>query len=319
MARVFELDKARNNILNDIVCCYQCCKPVNSKYFWVGEKCTIKNELVRHRISQKYWQALVDGLRCPNCKAKLELESMVEVITPYDRKVEILLYKSRHSPLVRELAKLNQFLGMYPYLGSGDPDGTGNNIRDAINRQPRQVLDSKPWFKARHINPGIIFTSEDMTVPDPKKVPIGEGRYNHAGQSFLYLSDEPETALCEINQWGDATKCAMQKYRATEQLEVLDLRHDDRKLNLDTDLLLIAIIYNGYLEDIPEQGTSWKPEYFVPRFLADCARLEGFEGIWYSSVWDFGENLAVFPEKISAFARDGNCEIYRTKTKTIRI
>lgn len=135
-------------------------------------------------------------------------------------------------------------------------------------------------------------------------------------KSFLYLSDDPETALCEINKWGDEIKCAMQKYRATEQLKVLDLRRDDRKLNLDTDLLLIAVIYNGYLEDIPEQGMSWKPEYFVPRFLADCARLEGFEGIWFSSVWDFGENLAVFPEKNSAFTFDGNCETYKTKTKT---
>ena len=66
----------------------------------------------------------------------------------------------------------------------------------------------------------------------------------------------------------------MQKYRATEQLEVLDLRRDDRKVHLDSVLLLIAVIYNGYLEDIPEQGTSWKPEYFVPRFLADFPALK---------------------------------------------
>ncbi len=319
MAKVIDLDKARNAVLNDIVCCYHCCKPVNTKYAWVGEKCYLKNVLKRHRISQKNWPTLVYGLHCPICKAELQLESTVEVITPYDRKVERLLYKSRHSPLVRELAKFQQFLSTYPYLGLGDPDGTGNTITNALNKQPPQVLDSKPWFRARHLRQNKIYTSEDMTAPDPTKVPIDEGRYNHAGQSYLYLPDEAETALCEINNWGDERKCAMQKFRATKHLDVLDLRHDDRNLNLETDLLLIAVIYNGYLEDIPQQGTAWKPEYFVTRFLADCARLEGFEAIWYSSVWDFGENLVVFPEKKSAFVFDEECEIFKTRTKTIHI
>lgn len=317
MARVFDLDRARDSVLNDIVCCYRCCKPVKSRYFWVGKKCSIENEFVRHRVSKQHWQVLLDGLCCPICKARLRLNSTIEVITPYDRKVEGLLYKSRHSPLVQDLGRFNQFLSMYPYLGLGDPDGTGIRIRDAITKQTRRVLEAKPWFRARRLKPGVIFTSEDMTAPDPTKVQ--EGRYNHAGQSFLYLADDPETALCEINQWGNETKCAMQKYKTTEDLHVLDLHHDDRELNLSTDLLLIAVIYNGYLENIPEQDTSWKPEYFVPRFLANCARLEGFEAIWFSSVWDFGENLAVFPEKKYAFTFDGNCDIYKTKTKTVRI
>ncbi len=199
MARVFELDKARNNILNDIVCCHHCCKPVKSKYSWVGGKCALKNELVRHRISQKYWQALVDGLRCPICKAELQLSSMVEVITEYDKRVEQLLHQSRDSQLIQELEGFHRFLSIYPYLGLGDPNGTGQKIRMAIQKHPRKILDPEVWFRARRLRDGHLFTSEEMGAPDSKKVPVGEGRYNHTGQSFLYLASDPETAHCEID------------------------------------------------------------------------------------------------------------------------
>lgn len=319
MTKAFDLSEARNLFLADIVCCYNCCKPLNAKYAWIGEKCLLKTLLTRYGIDQKYWQAVIDGLCCPICGAELHLDNMVEVITEYDKRVEQLLHQSRDSQLIQELEGFHRFLSIYPYLGLGDPNGTGQKIRMAIQKHPRKILDPEVWFRARRLREGHLFTSEEMGAPDSKKVPIGEGRYNHTGQSFLYLASDSETALCEINIWGDETSCAMQKFRATDKLEVLDLRHDDRKLNLNTDLLLIAVIYNGYLEFIADQDTSWRPEYFVPRFLADCARLEGFEAIWFSSVWDFGENLVVFPKKISFFAPEGECYIFVTKVQTLHL
>lgn len=319
MTKALDFEEVRNLVLDDIVCCYNCCKPLDPKYSWVGDKCCLKTLFTRHKVNQKYWRTLINGLRCPICKAELQLSSMVEVITEYDRKVEKLLHQSRDSQLIQELEGFHRFLSIYPYLGLGDPNGTGQKIRMAIQKHPRKILDPEVWFRARRLKEGHIFTSAEMGAPDSKKVPVGEGRYNHTGQSFLYLASDPETAHCEINNWDDETSCAMQKFRATDKLEVLDLRHDDRKLNLNTDLLLIAVIYNGYLEFIPDQDTSWRPEYFVPRFLADCARLEEFEAIWFSSVWDFGENLVVFPKNIPAFVFEGRCEIFNTKVKTLRI
>lgn len=45
---------------------------------------------------------------------------------------------------------------------------------------------------------------------------------------------------------------------------------------------------------MPEATSSWKPEYFVTRYIADVARLLKFEGILYSSVTSNGNNLVLF-------------------------
>jgi len=111
--------------------------------------------------------------------------------------------------------------------------------------------------------------------------------------------------------------CAVQKFRATEVIKVLDLRHNPLDLNPEVDLLAIAILYNGYVQLKPKPGTSWKPEYFVPRFIADCARLEGYEGIQFSSVAHFGENLVVFPQKMPAFLPERACEVFVWKEQRL--
>ena len=319
MTEVFNPTESRDLLLADVVCCYNCCKPVNKKYAWVGEKRTLMSHLKRSGIDQAHWQDVMNGLRCPICGTVLNLNAIVEVVTEYDKKVEQLIRQARDPQLVQELAEFHRFLSAYPSLGLADPNGTGQRIRMSVQSHPHQTLKPKIWFRARRLNKGRLFSSKGMGAPDPSKVLIREGRYNHAGQSFLYLASEAETALSEISNWGDDKQCAMQKFRATESIQVLDLRHDDRNLNLNTDLLLIAVIYNGYLEFVPDHDTSWRPEYFVPRFLADCARLQGYEAIWFSSVWDFGENLVVFPERIRVFVPEGRCKIFVSKVETLQL
>jgi hypothetical protein len=319
MTENFKLTEVRDLLLTDIVCCYRCCKPVNEKYFWVGEKRTLMSHLKHCHIDRVHWSNVMNGLQCPICGSVLGLNSTVEVVSDYDKRASQLIGQPRDPQLVQELSEFHQFLSAYPSLGLGDPKGTGQRIKGSIQNHPHQTLRPKVWFRARKLKRDRPFSSDEMGAPDPDRVPIPEGRYNHAGQSFLYLASEAETALREIAQWGDEKQCAMQKFRATESMQVLDLRRDDRKLNLGGSLLLVAIIYNGYLGLVPNEGTSWRPEYFVPRFLADCARLEGFEGIWFSSVWDFGENLVVFPERIRSFVRQGLCRKFVSKTETLHL
>lgn len=271
------------------------------------------------RIDPAYWSDVMDGLRCPICGNVLDLNSSVEVVSDYDKKAGQLIKQARDPQLVQELAEFHQFLSAYPSLGLADPKGVGQRIRDAIRNYPRRTLERKMWFRAQKLRKNRLPPSEEMGPPDPDMVPIPDGRYNHAGQSFLYLASEAETALREKVGWGDEKQCAMQKFRATESIQVLDLRRDDRKLDLRSNLLLVAVIYNGYLELVPGQVTSWRPEYFVPRFLADCARLERFEAICYSSVWDFGENLVVFPQKKGSFVHHGRCRKFVSKVETLHL
>lgn len=317
MTKEFNLTESRDILLADIVCCYRCCKPVNKKYAWPGEKRSLKSHLRHCHIDHAYWSNAMNGLQCPYCRTVLDLNSIVEVLSNYDKKVDQLIKQARDPQLVQELAEFHQFLSAYPSLGLADPTGIGQRIRASIRDHPHQTLKRKIWFRARKLKRNRLLSSDEMGAPDPDKVPIPDGRYNHAGQSFLYLASEAETASREIVDWGDEKRCAMQKFRVTESIQVLNLCRDDRKLDLRSNLLLVAVIYNGYLGLVPGQDTSWRPEYFVPRFLADCARLEGFEAIYFSSVWDFGENLVVFPPKERAFVPHGRCKKFVSKVETL--
>ena len=216
-----------------------------------------------------------------------------------------------HVPALEpELQEFYEFLAKYPYLGLGDPKGLGLKIRAAIRNWPSLEIEPTTWYRANKFDDeSRLFTSAEMGAPDPATEYLWEGRYNHTGQSFLYLTDNPKTAFREMH-CTTANLCAMQKFKNHTVIKVLDLRHGLRDRHPDTDLLAIAIVDSGYLDFQPKEGASWKPDYLIPRFIADCARAEGYEAIQFSSAVRDGTNLVVFPEKQPAFLPEGACEIY---------
>lgn len=309
----FDVEKARDCILDEIVGCYNC-QPWEGGPVWLGPTCYLEDLLIDCDVPEEHWQEVLDGLRCPSCGTDLNSTwDEVEVKSEYDKKVEATL-KQAHAPeLVEALWVFHKFLESYPYLGLDDPQGMGRRIRTEIQDWRSKTLWPRIWYRARTLNQeSRIFDSDEMGTPDPRKVLIREGRYNHTGQGFLYLSSYPETAFTEI-KLSNENLCAMQKFRATDNIKVLDLRHDLTEIDPDKDLLAVAIIYNGFVERKPHASTSWKPEYFIPRFIADCARLQNYEGILFSSATLYGNNLVVFAEKIPCFVPDGECEVFRWK------
>ena len=44
----------------------------------------------------------------------------------------------------------------------------------------------------------------------------------------------------------------------------------------------------------PPRDSPWKPEYFVPRYIADCAREAGFKAIRFQSARAYGTNIVLF-------------------------
>lgn len=313
MSDEFNVEEARDCILDEIVGCYNC-QPWEGGPVWLGPRCYLEDLLVDCDVPEEHWEEVLAGLMCPNCGTDLNSASdEVEVKSQYDKQVEATL-KQAHAPeLVEALWVFHKFLESYPYLGLDDPQGMGRRIRTEIQHWRSETLRPATWFRARRLNAeSRVFNSNEMRSPDPTKVFIPEGRYNHTGQSFLYLSSYPETAFAEIKLKNE-NLCAMQKFRATDNIKALDLRHDLREIDPDKDFLAVAIIYNGLVERKPEASTSWKPEYFIPRFIADCARLEKYEGVLFSSATLYGHNLVVFPQKIPCFEPDGECEVFRWK------
>ncbi len=59
----------------------------------------------------------------------------------------------------------------------------------------------------------------------------------------------------------------------------------------------------------PDPDSPWKPEYFVPRFVADAARAAGFRGILYCSTRLAGYNAVLFEWTAREVRPEGEPEI----------
>jgi hypothetical protein len=87
--------------------------------------------------------------------------------------------------------------------------------------------------------------------------------------------------------------CGVQSFEITSLNRVLDLRGVSSR-----SLLYAALVFDRYLDRSVDHTSSWKPEYLVPRFVADVARRKGFDGIayWTTKVFSAagGSNLVIF-------------------------
>ena len=72
------------------------------------------------------------------------------------------------------------------------------------------------------------------------------------------------------------------------------MRSNYNNIDPEIDLIYWAIIYNGFVGERPNNKSSWKPEYFVPRFIADTSRFFKYNGIIYTSAVSEGDNLVLF-------------------------
>jgi len=131
---------------------------------------------------------------------------------------------------------------------------------------------------------------------------IPEGRFNHFGQPCWYLADDPNAAASEVTS-SEERLAWVQEWKLEQMSKVIDLRawhaEDERAYDhngeaIDFPLLPVALVFGDHLCARPEKQSSWRPEYFVPRFVADAARHAGFSGILFQSTRSFGKNLVIF-------------------------
>jgi len=305
----FDVDSARECVLGEIAGCDTCQPWDGGDVVWLGPTMWLSDILQDCDVPETRWHEVLEDLTCPHCGKDLnDPYEEVMVKSDYDKRVENVFEDIKAPELMKRLRAFNDFLKEFPYLGVCDPDMVGEEILNKMDKWGKYELLPRPWYRARRLDSeSRIFRTEEMGVPDPRKVYVREGRYNHTGQSFLYLADNPDTAFHEIKE-GQMNICCVQTFLPASNFFVLDLRQDYLNMDPDRDLLALALIYNGFVSKKPGKETSWKPEYFVSRFVADCARKQGYEGILFTSVANYPyENLVVFPGKIDAFKPDGPC------------
>ncbi|OCA86036.1 hypothetical protein A8F94_14430 [Bacillus sp. FJAT-27225] len=191
-----------------------------------------------------------------------------------------------------ELDEFQEYIKKYPSLGSYH--NTGKRIIEAITEMHPSTIKKSIYFRSREVNQSRVFEQADLGAPKSEYVKK-EGRYNHIGIPVLYLASDKKTCIAEMMEENESKLLWFQEF-LVDNVQVLDLTTEPSKsISPKHKLLIAALIYEGVINQDSERDRVWKPEYYIPRFVADVAKMAGkFDGIKFSSNRGQGNNLALF-------------------------
>ncbi len=318
MTKQSKIDKAKDILQEDIVACFNCRPWIEDAIVWNNPHTDLYDLLIDLELSDDEWKIILEDLYCPHCGHPLQSRcDQVEIKSEYDYQIEEILKKIEDDDIIVKLYEFNKFISAYPYLGLTSPTKIGEHIFKLVEAGKVHAIESEVWYRARKINnESRIFSSEEMGAPDPQKDYIPEGRFNHTGQAFLYLAEIEKTAFLEIKE-GPENICTIQEFQIRKLNKLLDLRSDYDNIDPDIDIIYWAIIYNGFVGNKPDGSSSWKPEYFVPRYIADVARFFKYDGIIFSSAIGDGSNLVLFNNPIENVYQIGESRAYYYKKSDV--
>lgn len=147
-------------------------------------------------------------------------------------------------------------------------------IKELGNITPLVTYDSS-LFRARTKKDNPFKRLSDFDFPP--KYCVKEGRYNHAGNSVLYLASDIATCKAEMNN----EECLAIEFVLSSPIKILNLS-EPSAYGFQSDLL-DNLVYSALIS--AKQGDDgWhKPHYIFSRFIADCAKSSGFDAIKYPS------------------------------------
>lgn len=303
-------------LLEEVIGCYECQAWDAYAPVWAGPHTDIGTILDSENLSEPDWDVLLRDFQCPRCGVALNSPfDAVQVKSNVDREIERIFRRLSDKRTTNSLKRFHDFLSQFPYLGYHH--SLGRRLFESIELGVRSSIYSESWYRARLAKPGgKLFQTDEMGAPDPQRVFVREGRFSHTGQAFLYLASHAETAHKEVYN-GDDSLTMVQRFYIPHISDLLDIRRDYNRLDRGTDILYLGILYNGYVDRIADKSSSWKPEYFVTRYIADVARLLKFNGILYVSTVSKGHNLVLFDPHFKGVRTFEQPEVFEpTKPKT---
>jgi hypothetical protein len=257
---------------------------------------------------EKYYKDIDGKIECRFCGSKISIDDDIVLPTEdeekYDEMCEIIenMYK-------KQLDDFNIYLEKYPYLGMHHD--VGQQIKRDIKSIRLETINNQVWHRARNLKDGRILHQKDMSAPDNDKIKIGEGRFNHYGQSVFYLGNTENVCIREILERKN-DMCWMQKIEIVKLDSILNLSHLFAPDLPEIDSLVFSSInYTGIINKSVKKDKSWKPEYFIPRFIADTAKEIGIKAIIYKSSVDYGNNIVIFNWKQVELKYIGNPYLYK--------
>jgi hypothetical protein len=174
------------------------------------------------------------------------------------------------------------------------------------------INQNSKFYRGRLSANSNILNSDDFL-----NAPIGkssEGRFNHNGQSHLYLCDVKEGAMLEVVSEGLVW---IQEFKFNKIVNnILNLKFESDEISISTNALLISLHFSNALTKYDNNTENWKPDYFITRFIMDCARNNGYNGIIYNSIKHFNaSNLVLFYPNEIDIKTVGNPEILKQNSQ----
>lgn len=252
-----------------------------------------ENSRLSDIYSLEVFKHLLKKIECPNCESPLETSFYSDNL-PFNASYEQV--KSINE--IGKIAKETPFM----VLGHDYAKKVLEQILSIADNTTVKKLDQK-FYRARNYS-NLLPSVNDFHHPPKNKV--GEGRYNHSGMPVLYLGDSPETTYYEMREPIEGVYLADMSISAN--LKILDL---NEKLDIDGNILQ-PLLWSSLMSSRAEGEGLFKPHYCFTRFVADCAKRAGFDGIFYPSVRNGdARNLVLLkPESVINQIQVSNIRLY---------
>lgn len=292
-------EKYREKVQSLVEYCLYCQPYDDGEAVWIlGERTELDDLLFDCDVPEKYWDKVIANLHCPYCgNSDFSLGLDVGVKTKFDKEVD------KHMDEVYglyggEVRELESLLEQFPLLAYQDE--LAQRIYKEIKERKLPVTTATgKFYRARKVESSEVISSRKMYNP-----PLGkptEGRFNHAGQSHLYLANDKKTAIKEVITDEHAVLVWCQEFEIKETVsDILDLSFDWDMLTPSTSTLLLSLKIYNTIGRTDRNKENWKPDYFLTRYIMDCAKSVGYNGIKYNSAKNsYSYDLVLFyPEKI---------------------
>lgn len=282
-------------------------------WMW-GERTELYDILSQHDITDESKWKILGHLACPACgNTSFELSSDIGVKSQFDKDVDA--HYTKVDKAFRD--KVNEFLAVlekHPMLALNH--SLGKRILREIKSKKLPITEVHDEFhRVRIVETAQVFKEKDLYTPPTGKP--SEGRFNHAGQSHLYLANAKDAAVKEIAPHKKSFLYWHQIFKITKPIgNILDLTFDWQALTPSTEALLLALHLGGTITKNDRNTKNWKPDYFITRFIMDCAIMAGYKGIKYNSAkGQYKFNLVLFKpnKRIIKALQTPTVEVFRTK------
>jgi len=145
---------------------------------------------------------------------------------------------------------------------------------------------------------------EKMGAPPPENTLTG-GRANPPGIPFLYLSDDPKTAISEKRPWKGA-KVSVATFKTIKDIQLVDLSSkfiiddpfaygDELQFVVSEKYLLWRL---GRSLSKPVNPNKLSVEYIPTQYLTEIIRNMNYDGLIYPSALGKGKNIVLFDEGV---------------------